>query len=159
MAETSVKVTRGEYLDRAKIPARAEERVQSKTDRKPSYTETLHARLNKSLLPRFGSQQLDQVSVSGIENLRDEMRQLGRSSVTINGVIRMIGGVFKMGSAGASHNPQRLLALVPRHPDHGNGQRRARNPFPVSGKSGYSPEAAAARKKNPLSSPVAENAC
>ena len=99
LAQTSVKVTRGEYLDRAQIPTfatMAREWVQSKTDRRPSYTETLHGRLGKYLLPRFGPLQLDQVSVSGIEKLRDDMRKLGRSPVTINGVIRMIGGVFKM---------------------------------------------------------------
>jgi len=99
LAQTSVKVTRGEYLDRTQIPTfatMAREWVQSKTDRRPSYTETLHSRLEKYLLPRFGPLHLDQVSVSGIEKLRDDMRKLGRSPVTINGVIRMIGGVFKM---------------------------------------------------------------
>jgi len=70
----------------------AREWVQSKTDRRPNYTETLHGRLEKYLLPRFGPLYLDQVSVSGIEMLRDDMRKLGRSPVTINGVIRMIGG-------------------------------------------------------------------
>jgi len=99
LAQTSVKVTRGEYLDHTQIPtfrAMAREWVQSKSDRRPSYTETLHSRLEKYLLPHFGPLHLDQISVSGIEQLRDDMRQLGRSPVTINGVIRMIGGVFKM---------------------------------------------------------------
>lgn len=99
VAETSVKVTRGEYLDRSQVPTfatMAKEWVQSKGDRRPSYTETLNSRLNKYLLPRFGTIHLDQVTVAGIEKLRDELREQGRSPVTINGIIRMIGGVYKM---------------------------------------------------------------
>jgi hypothetical protein len=45
VAETSVKVTRGEYLDRSQVPTfatMANEWVQSKGDRRPSYTETLN---------------------------------------------------------------------------------------------------------------------
>jgi len=41
LAQTSVKVTRGEYLDRTQIPTfatMAREWLQSKTDRRPSYT-------------------------------------------------------------------------------------------------------------------------
>ena len=45
--------------------------------------------------PCFGPLHLDQLSVSGIEKFRDDMRKLGRSPVTINGVIHD-RGVFKM---------------------------------------------------------------
>src|ERR1700722_12848649 len=72
IAETSVKVTRGEYLDRSPsshVCEMAEEWVQSKRDRRPSYTETLHSRLNKYLIPQFGPLHLDQVTVTGIEKL------------------------------------------------------------------------------------------
>jgi integrase len=99
LSETSVKVTRGEYLDRSRVPtfaAMAEEWVQSKSDRRPSYTETLHGRLNKYLLPQFGPIHLDQITVAGIEKLRDALHEQGRSPVTINGIIRMIGGIYKM---------------------------------------------------------------
>jgi integrase len=70
--------------------------LQSKMDRRPSYTEGLRARLDTYLLPRFGSQRLDQVSVSAIEKMRDDMRTLGRSTITINATIRMIGGIYEM---------------------------------------------------------------
>ena len=53
-------------------------------DRRPSYTEALRARLNIYLLPRFGPLRLDQVSVAPIEKMRDDMRELGRSTITIN---------------------------------------------------------------------------
>ena len=36
------------------------------------------------------------VTVADIEKLRDRLREQGRSPVTINGIIRMIGGVYKM---------------------------------------------------------------
>lgn len=97
--ETKHKADRHEYLAPEKIPTfavAAEEWARSKDDRRPSYTETLRSRLDRYLLPRFGPLRLDQVSVAAIEKLRDDLRKLGRSSVTINGVIRMIGGVFKM---------------------------------------------------------------
>ncbi len=99
LSETAVKVTRGEYLDRSQVPTfatMAEEWIKSKRDRRPSYTEGLHSRLKKYLLPHFGSLHLDQVTVTHIEKLRDTLREQGRSPVTINGIIRMIGGVYKM---------------------------------------------------------------
>ena len=65
-------------------------------DRRPSYTEALRAHLNIYLLPRFGPLRLDQVSVAPIEKMRDDMRELGRSTITINATIRMIGGIYQM---------------------------------------------------------------
>jgi integrase len=99
LSETRVKVDRGEYIERSLVPrfaVTAQEPAQSKGDRRPSYTEGIHARLQKYLLPRFGELRLDQISVAHIEKLRDELREAGRSPVTINGIIRMIGGISKM---------------------------------------------------------------
>lgn len=98
-AETSVKVSRGEYLERSQVPtfaAIAEQSMKSKRDRRPSYTEGLHSRLKKCLMPQFGRLRLDQVTVTRIEKLRDTPHEQGRSPVTINGIIRMIRGIYKM---------------------------------------------------------------
>jgi integrase len=99
LAQTSIKVTRGEYLDHRQVPTfalTAGQWLESKMDRRPSYTEALRARLNIYLLPRFGPLRLDQVSVAPIEKMRDDMRELGRSTITINATIRMIGGIYQM---------------------------------------------------------------
>ena len=99
LAQTSIKVTRGEYLDRRQVPTfavTAGQWLESKMDRRPSYTEALRARLNIYLLPRFGPLRLDEVSVAPIEKMRDDMRTLGRSTITINATIRMIGGIYQM---------------------------------------------------------------
>lgn len=99
LSQTRFKVDRGEYMERTQVPTfkdTAEQWLQSKMDRRPSYTEALRARLNLYLLPNFGPLRLDQVSVAAIEKLRDDMRKLGRSTVTINHVIRMIGGIYQM---------------------------------------------------------------
>ena len=96
LAQTSIKVTRGEYLDRRQVPhiaVTAGQWLESKMDRRPSYTEALRARLNIYLLPRFGPLHLDQVSRSHLsKKMRDDMRELGRSTITINATIRMTGG-------------------------------------------------------------------
>src|SRR5271154_4519450 len=58
LSETRVKVDRGEYIERIQVPtfaATAAQWLQSKMDRRPSYTEGLRARLDTYLLPRFGS--------------------------------------------------------------------------------------------------------
>jgi integrase len=70
--------------------------MRSKADRGPSYTDGLRSRLDIYLLPNFGQIPLDRVSVTGIEKLRDDMRERGLSTVTINSVIRMTGGIFEM---------------------------------------------------------------
>jgi integrase len=99
LSETSAKVTGGEYLDRNQVSlfgTTAEEWLRSKGDRRPSYTEGLRSRLDIYLFPNFAQIPLDRVSVTNIEKLRDDMRERGLSTVTTNGVIRVIGGVFAM---------------------------------------------------------------
>jgi integrase len=96
---TRIKVDRGEYLERNKVPTfavTADQWLQGKMDRRPSYSETLRARLHLYLLPNFGPIRLDRVTVAAIEQLRDDMRESGRSAVTTNHVIRMIGGIYQM---------------------------------------------------------------
>ncbi len=78
LAETSAKVSRGEYLDRTKVAAfkeAAEQWFKSKTDRRVSHVADLRARLDKHILPRLGAFRLDQITVGAVEKLRDECAQ------------------------------------------------------------------------------------
>jgi integrase len=56
----------------------------------------LRSRLDLYLLPRFGSSRLDQISVGAIETMRDDLRQAGRATRTVNGILQMVGAVYKM---------------------------------------------------------------
>src|SRR5947209_19786646 len=63
-AEITHKAARSDYIDPAKIPAFAEvaERwLQSKLHRRPSHVSDLQQRLDKHILPRFGSLRLDHI--------------------------------------------------------------------------------------------------
>src|ERR1700751_5350656 len=58
-AETSVKASRGEYVDPRNVPTfkeAAEVWFSSKLDRRPSHVADLRSRLDKHLLPRFATQ-------------------------------------------------------------------------------------------------------
>jgi integrase len=96
--ETATKASRGQYLDPVKIPTfatAAEAWFASKTDRRPSCVADLRSRLDKHILPRFGTQRLDRVTVGAIEKLRDDLRKDGYAPRTINTIIRIVGAVFR----------------------------------------------------------------
>jgi integrase len=98
LAETSTKVSRGEYLEPAKIPTfadAAEAWFASKTDRRPSHVADLRSRLDRHILPRFGSERLDRITVGAIEKLRNDLRAAGYAPRTINTIIRIVGAVFR----------------------------------------------------------------
>ena len=98
LAETSTKVSRGEYLDRAKIPTfkdAGELWFKSKTDRRVSHIADLRGRLDKHILPRIGALRLDQITVGSIEKMRDDLRAGGYAPRTINSIIRIVGAVFR----------------------------------------------------------------
>jgi hypothetical protein len=99
LAATSTKVSRNEYIEPAKVPTFkdvAEDWLRSKGDRRPSYVADLRSRLDLYLLPRFGLLRLDQISVGAIETMRDDLRQGGRATRTVNGILQMSGAVYKM---------------------------------------------------------------
>ena len=80
LAESSAKASRGEYLDRARIPtfkAAAELWFRSKTDRRASHVADLRTRLDKHILPRVGTLRLDRITVAVVEKLRDDLRADG----------------------------------------------------------------------------------
>jgi integrase len=92
------KVSRGEYIDPAKVPTFrevAEQWFAGKTDRRPSHVADLRSRLDKHILPRLGASRLDRIAVSDIEAIRNTLRTESYAPRTINSVIRIISAVFR----------------------------------------------------------------
>jgi hypothetical protein len=74
------KASRGEYVEPAKIPTfaeLAEDWYQSKTDRRPSHVSDLRTRLDKHILPIFGTYKLDRITVAAVEKFRNDLRDRG----------------------------------------------------------------------------------
>ena len=97
--ETEHRAARGEYVEPAKIPKFAEvaeDWFASKTDRRPSHVSDLRTRLDKHLLPVFGSSKLDRITVASIEKFRNDLRDQKYAYRTINTILRIIGSVFKL---------------------------------------------------------------
>jgi integrase len=100
LSETTQKAARGEYVEPAKIPTfaeLAEAWYQSKTDRRPSHVSDLRTRLDKHILPIFGTHKLDRITVASIEKMRNDLRDRGYARRTINAILRIVGAVFKLG--------------------------------------------------------------
>jgi integrase len=98
LAATAIKVSRGEYLEPAKIPTfanAAEAWFASKTDRRPSHVADLRSRLDKHILSRIGAERLDRITVRAIEKLRDDLRAEKYAPRTINAIVRIVGAVFR----------------------------------------------------------------
>src|SRR5208282_2300538 len=99
LAQTTEKAARGEYVEPAKIPKFgeiAEDWFQSKTDRRPSHVSDLRTRLDKHILPAFGSHKLDRISVASIEKFRNGLRDQKYAHRTINCILRIISSVFRL---------------------------------------------------------------
>ncbi len=99
LTETAHKAARGEYVDPAKIPTFAEvaeDWFRSKMDRRPSHVSDLRARLDKHLIPLFGRRRLDTIRVAEAEKLRDDLCDQGYAPTTINQILRIAGGVFRL---------------------------------------------------------------
>jgi len=69
----------------------------SKTDRRPSHVSDLRTRLDKHVLPIFGSVRLDRITVVAVEKFRNDLRDRGYAYRTINTILRIMGSVFKLG--------------------------------------------------------------
>lgn len=98
LSETQHKVTRGEYVDPAKMPTFAEAAERwfiSKTDRRPSHVADLRSRLDKHILPRIGHERMDRINVASLEKLRADLRTDRYAPRTINTIMRIVGAVFK----------------------------------------------------------------
>ena len=98
IAETVVKVDRGEYLELKKLPTfaqAAELWFDGKGDRRPSCVADIRTRLDKHILPVIGSFRLDKISIGTVEKMRDGLRKQDYAPRTINTIIRIIGAVFR----------------------------------------------------------------
>ena len=98
-AQTTEKASRGEYVEPATIPKFgeiAEDWFQSKTDRRPSHVSDLRTRLDKHILPVFGSHKLDRISVASIEKFRNNLRDRKYARRTINCILRIVASVFRL---------------------------------------------------------------
>jgi integrase len=97
--ETEHKVARGDYVEPAKVPTFAEvaeDWFRSKTDRRPSHVSDLRTRLDKHLIPLFGTKRLDAIRIADVEKLRDDLRDRGYAPTTINQILRIAGSVFRL---------------------------------------------------------------
>ena len=97
--DTVHKASRGEYVEPAKVPnfgAVAEEWFKSKSGRRPSHICDLRSRLDKHILPIFGKEKLDRITVSAVEKLRDDLRDREYAHRTINRILRIISSVFRL---------------------------------------------------------------
>ena len=57
----------------------------------------LRTRLDKHILPLFGSDRLDRITVAAIERFRNNLRDRNYAHRTINTILRIMGAVFKLG--------------------------------------------------------------
>jgi integrase len=99
LSEIEHRATRGEYVEPAKIPKFgevAEDWFASKTDRRPSHVSDLRTRLDKHILPVFGTHKLDRITVTAIEKFRNDLRDRKYAYRTINSILRIVGAVFKL---------------------------------------------------------------
>ncbi|HVN89928.1 MAG TPA: tyrosine-type recombinase/integrase [Candidatus Binataceae bacterium] len=99
LAETAHKASRGEYIDPGKVPlftVVAEQWFRSKVDFRPSHVVDLRGRLDKHLIPAFGSRRLDEIRVIDIEKLRDDLRDNGHARTTVNRAVQIVNAIFKL---------------------------------------------------------------
>ena len=92
LSETSQRAARSEYVEPAKIPTFEEipeDWLQGKIDRRPSHVSDLRTRLDKHILPRFGTHKLDRISVAMVERFRNDLRDHGYAHRTINAILRI----------------------------------------------------------------------
>jgi integrase len=97
--ETEHSAAHGRYVEPAKIPTfkeAAEDWFRSKTDRRPSHVSDLRTRLDKHMIPLFGTRRLDAIRIADFEKLRDELRDQGYAPTTINQILRIAGSVFRL---------------------------------------------------------------
>ena len=96
-AATRVKVKAGTYVTPARVPlfaTAAQLWFVSKAHRRPSHLCSLRTRLDKHLLPRFGTERLDRITPGELEQMRDELQAEGYSYKTVNAIISAASNVF-----------------------------------------------------------------
>jgi integrase len=117
LAETAVKAARGEYLEPARVPTFrevAEDFYRTKTTFRPSHVFNIRTRLDKQILPRFGDEKIDRISVAAVEALRDVMRDQGYAPKTINPTLQLVAAVFRLAirRGQCTRNPGEIVERV-----------------------------------------------
>ncbi len=74
----------------------AEDWFQSKTDRRPSHVSDLRTRLDKHILPMFGTDKLDRITAAAVEKFRNDLRDQDCARRTINTILRIMGALFRL---------------------------------------------------------------
>jgi integrase len=100
LTETAHRAAQGEYVEPAKVPTFAEvaeEWYLSKIDRRPSHVFDLRTRLDKHILPIFGTYKLDRITVAMVERFRNNLRYRKYAHRTINTILRIISAIFRLG--------------------------------------------------------------
>ncbi len=144
--ETEHKAARGEYVEPAKVPRFAEvaeDWFRSKTDRRPSHVSDLRTRLDKHLIPLFGTKRLDAIRIADVEKLRDDLRDRGYAPTTINQILRIAGSVFRLAikhgrcatnpldRVDRAHKPAREITAEDDHDDHAAGPDNILDPTEI----------------------------
>jgi integrase len=75
----------------------AEDWYRSKTDRRPSHVFDLRTRLDKHILPIFGTHKLDRISVATVERFRNNLQDRKYAYRTINTILRIMSAIFRLG--------------------------------------------------------------
>src|SRR5271154_1725470 len=98
LSETAHSAGRGEYVDPAKVPTFAEvaEDWYRSNDGRPSHVSGLRSRLDKHILPILGAERLDRITVAAVEKFRNDLHERGYAPTTINQILRIAGGVFRL---------------------------------------------------------------
>jgi integrase-like protein len=100
LTETAHRAAQGEYVEPAKVPTFAEvaeDWYRSKTNRRPSHVFDLRTRLDKHILPIFGTHKLDRISVAAVERFRNNLRDRKYAYRTINTILRIMSAIFRLG--------------------------------------------------------------
>ncbi|HUO05565.1 MAG TPA: site-specific integrase [Candidatus Binataceae bacterium] len=99
LISTQHKVAVGDYVDPAKVPTfeeAAEDWFRGKSHYRPAHIADIRGRLDKHLLPRFGTRRLDRITVADLDKLRDDLRSSGYAHTTINRLLQIAGAIFQL---------------------------------------------------------------
>jgi hypothetical protein len=122
LAATAVKVSRGEYIEPAKIPTFATvaaEWLREKADRHPATVQGWRVHLKHPA--KLDNLRLDRIDVEKIERIRDDLRAT-LSPKTISAVLTTAAAVFKLAlrrgyatlnPAAIAERPRRTVAVSP----------------------------------------------
>ena len=123
----SQKASRGDYVEPAKCQLSATLLTtgsEAGSDRRPSHTFNLRTGLDKQILPVFGKQKLDQITVEAMEKLRRKLWDQKYAHRTINRILWIVGAVFRLAIKRGQWSKNPSTASSARSSRRGNQRRR-----------------------------------